>query len=431
MARSHRRQIGFGRRWSVAAEPSRLSPRDLASEAIGGITRRPARSALTMLGTVLGVGAFVAVLGFTATASAQIGRQFSVLTATTVTITDAGAQQAAVEGRKSAPLDFPPDAEQRVEGLHGVAAAGVWWQVSFSGTPVISAALGTLVGSNADFGSTTPVYAATPGMFRVMGATLGTGVFFSAFHQQRGEHVCVLGGALAAQLGISQLDGQPAVFINDVAFTVVGIMRGAAEYPDMLLGIIIPARTAERLYGPPASGSPAQMLIRTKLGAAPLVARQAPVALDPVSPGVLTAVPPPNPRELRTAVSTTLTGLFFALAIICLIIGAVGIANTTLVAVLERTGEIGLRRALGALRRHIVAQFLAESAAIGLLGGLIGTAVAVASVVLFAVARHWTAVLDPVTVLPAPLIGAGTGLLAGLYPAIRASLIEPLAALRR
>jgi putative ABC transport system permease protein len=130
-------------------------------------------------------------------------------------------------------------------------------------------------------------------------------------------------------------------------------------------------------------------------------------------------------------VNSALAELFLALAGVSLVIGAVGIANTTLVAVLERAGEIGLRRALGARPRHIAAQFLAESTALGLLGGLIGTSLAVAVVIAVAVTKQWTAILDPVTVLPAPLLGAVTGLLAGLYPAIRASRVEPLEALRR
>ncbi|MFD0630372.1 ABC transporter permease [Catenulispora yoronensis] len=112
-------------------------------------------------------------------------------------------------------------------------------------------------------------------------------------------------------------------------------------------------------------------------------------------------------------------------------IGAVGIANTTLVAVLERTGEIGLRRSLGARPRHIAGQFLAESTVLGTLGGLIGTSVGVGLVVGVAVSRDWTAVLQPWAVLPAPLIGSVVGLLAGLYPALRAAWIEPVEALRR
>jgi putative ABC transport system permease protein len=111
--------------------------------------------------------------------------------------------------------------------------------------------------------------------------------------------------------------------------------------------------------------------------------------------------------------------------------GAFAIANTTLIGVLERTGEIGLRRALGGRRRHIASQFLAESTGLGLLGGLIGTSVGVLVVIVVALVRQWSAILEPWAVLPAPLVGAAVGLLAGLYPALRAAWIEPLEALRR
>nr|BFE72346.1 hypothetical protein GCM10020092_056470 [Actinoplanes digitatis] len=119
------------------------------------------------------------------------------------------------------------------------------------------------------------------------------------------------------------------------------------------------------------------------------------------------------------------------LAAITLTVGAVGIANTTLVAVLERTAEIGLRRALGARPRHIALQFLTESTAIGTLGGLLGTSLGVAVVVLSALLHQWTAILQPWAVVAAPLVGALVGLVAGVYPALRAAWVEPVEALRR
>lgn len=410
---------------------SRLVWRDLAAEAIAGVTQRPGRAALTMLGTILGVGAFVAVLGFTATASAQIGQQFNALSATTVTVTDAGGVQAGDAGMSATTMDFPPDADQRIDRLNGVVSAGVWWQVNFGIAPVISAVPGAIQGSDADLGEDAKVYAASPGLFGAMKATLSVGVFFNRFHDTRTQPVAVIGAGIANRLGIARIDAQPAVFINGQPFTIIGIVKSIATNPEMLLGIIIPQRTVLRLYGPPLSSAAAQMLIRTRLGAAQLIAAQAPLALSPNNPGLLAAIPPANPRGLRQAISTDLTGLFMALAAICLVIGAVGIANTTFVAVLERTGEIGLRRALGALRWHIAAQFLAESTMLGLLGGMVGTALAVSGVVIFAAIREWTAVLNPVTAVAAPLVGAGIGLIAGLYPALHAALIEPLDALRR
>ncbi|MCW2914700.1 MAG: transporter [Actinomycetia bacterium] len=428
------------RNWRTDVEPSRLARRDLLAEALAGIIQRPGRSVLTMLGTVLGVGAFVAILGLTATASGQIGHQFTVLAATTVTITtstttdgaDTGQSTGADEtGEGTGLSDFPADADQRITRLNGAVAAGVWWPVNFNNVPIIGTSPTTQSGSSADIGSTTKVFAASPGLLPAIQALPTHGVLFDAFHDARGEPVCVIGRALSQRLGITQLDTQPALFINGTAFTVIGIIGDTAQLPEMLLGVIIPRGTAERFYGSPGSSGGAQMLIHTQLGAAKLIARQAPLALRPDNPAALAVVPPPDPHSLRDKVSTDLTGLFLVLATICLIIGTVGIANTTFVAVLERTGEIGLRRALGARSRHIASQFLAESVALGLLGGMLGTSLAVATVITVALVQGWTAILDPMTVAPAPFIGAATGLLAGLYPALRAARIEPQEALRR
>ena len=111
-----------------------------------------------------------------------------------------------------------------------------------------------------------------------------------------------------------------------------------------------------------------------------------------------------------------LNALFLLLGGVSLLVGALGIANVTLVSVLERVGEIGLRRALGAARRHIAAQFLIESTVMGLLGGIIGTSLGMLVVVAVAASRTWTPVLDPWVPLAAPLVGALIGLLSGTYP---------------
>jgi putative ABC transport system permease protein len=115
---------------------------------------------------------------------------------------------------------------------------------------------------------------------------------------------------------------------------------------------------------------------------------------------------------------------------VSLIVGAIGIANVTLVTVMERVGEIGLRRALGASRRQVAGQFLAESTTIGLLGGIVGAALGVVVVVSVAAAKQWTPVLDFRLALGAPVAGALVGLLAGLYPSLRAARMEPADALR-
>jgi putative ABC transport system permease protein len=102
----------------------------------------------------------------------------------------------------------------------------------------------------------------------------------------------------------------------------------------------------------------------------------------------------------------------------------------TLLSVMERIGEIGLRRSLGATTKNIAGQFIVESAVIGLLGGLVGSAMGVFAVVIVSVVNGWTPILDIGLVLGAALLGAVVGLAAGAYPALRASRIEPVTALR-
>ncbi|MFD4761440.1 ABC transporter permease [Streptomyces sp. NPDC058439] len=402
-------------------EPSVFSFGDLLGESLAGMLQRPARSALTALGTVLGVGTFVAILGLIATTSSQIDGRFNSLTATEVSLEDKASQQNEFAGPA-----FPPDADDRVEKLNGVRSAGVYWPVRLDAAVTVrSAPVGQVVGDGK-----AEVVAASPGVLEAAEPTLSQGRIYDDLMSDNGAYVAVIGSGVASRLGITTLETRPAVFVGDQPFTVTGIIEKTERKADLLLSVVVPRTTAEKIWGPP-EGSSAMMLISTELGAAQQVARLAPTALRPDHPEYLKALPPPDPRMLRSGVSGDLSQLFLLLAGICLVIGAVGIANTTLVSVLERTGEIGLRRALGARARHITVQFLAESGVLGALGGLIGTSLGVATVVGVALARDWTPVVHPATAAAAPVIGLVTGVLAGLYPAWRASRIQPAEALRR
>ncbi|MBD0708612.1 MULTISPECIES: ABC transporter permease [unclassified Streptomyces] len=410
----------FRRRGTLGIEPSRLAWRDLVSESTAGLLQRPARAALTALGTVLGVGSFVAVLGLTATAASQIDGRFTELNATEVTVQDVSGEYDEFET-----LAFPGDADRRVERLNGVTHGGVLWSVQPGGDRQVRAA--PVAGVSA--ASQIQIVAASSGALLAAEPALREGRVYDRWHDTTRQRVAVIGAGMAARLGITTLETQPALFIGDEAFTVIGVVEDVRRKADLLLSVIVPRSTAQELWGPPKDG--AEMLVSTRVGAAQQVAREAPVALRPDHPEYLRAVPPPDPRALRSGVSGDLGQLFLVLAAVCLFIGSVGIANTTLVAVMERTGEIGLRRALGARGRHVLAQFLTESGVLGALGGLVGTSLGVSVVVAVAMAREWTPVIQPTTVVAAPVIGLLTGLLAGLYPAWRASRIQPVEALRR
>jgi len=410
----------------------RLAVRDTAAEAIAGIVQRPGRAVLTMLGTVLGVGAFVAVLGLTATGAGQISRQFTVLEDTTVSVEDNGpVSNVAAPGTNPA-IGFPASADAVADHIRGVVAAGVWW-------PVVLPANATFTGSLALSGTssqTVSLLAASPGAVRAMGLDLVAGSPLTAYENDTRQHVALIDTTTAQALGISadRLGSDPAVFVNGIAYTVIGVYSSGQRVVTNESAMLIPERTALADYGNPPPGiggdDEAQMIVATRIGAALTVAHQIAAAELPSDPSRLVVPSPATPQALQSEVSSDLNGLFLILALVSLLIGAVGIANTTLVAVLERTEEIGLRRALGARPHHIAAQFLAESTALGTLGGLIGTCIGVGTVVIFAATKDWTAILNPAYTLPAPLIGSVVGLLAGLYPALRAAGTSPLAALR-
>jgi putative ABC transport system permease protein len=415
------------RRPRTGLPAARLTARDAAAEAVAGIVQRPGRAGLTMLGTVLGVGAFVAVLGLTATGAGQISHQFTVLADTTVTVADNGPVNDVAPPDTNPAIGFPADADTIARHINGVVAAGVWWPVSlpegtnFTGSLALAAA-----GSQ-----TVSLLAASPGAVQAMGLTMVAGAPLSRYENDTSQHVAMIDTSTATTLGISpaRLASQPAVFVDGIAYTVVGVYSSAQRVVTDESAMLIPENTALADFGN-RNQDEAQLVVATRIGAAQAVARQLAAAELPADPSRLVVTSPPNPQNLQGEVSGDLAGLFLILASISLLIGAVGIANTTLVAVLERTEEIGLRRAVGARPRHIAAQFLAESTALGTLGGLIGTCIGVGTVVIFAAAKDWTAVLNPAFTLPAPLIGSVVGLLAGAYPALRAARTSPLAALR-
>lgn len=246
-------------------------------------------------------------------------------------------------------------------------------------------------------------------------------------HSMRADRVAVLGPSAAQRLGIDRLEQLPAIAIGDYVYLVIGILRHVARQPDLLGSVIIPEGTARRDFGLTA---PATVIIETQIGAVSLIVQQTPIALRPDDPTVFKMAIPDEPQRVRDAVQADLNIMLFLLGGLSLIVGAIGIGNITLVSVIERTAEIGLRRAIGATRGHIAAQFLLESTTLGVVGGILGASIGILIVVAVSAYQVWTPVLDATAPALAPIIGGAIGLVSGTYPALRAARLEPVEAFR-
>jgi len=409
--------------------PTRLRLADAISEAVSSIVARPARAVITCIGTLLGVAWFVTALGLASTANGQVTTAFARHLPTHVLITPKGT------GAVPAASPYPIDVERRLDALHGVVASGVFWRLRLGHPVVVSAvpqpAQGTTGAGQGAAARQAAVLATSPGFLAAAAARVSQGRTFDAWDQAHRAQVCLAGADAAKAMGIGDLRRQPAIYIDDVACVVIGIVGQASGQQSILRSVMLPTATAAALWGPPdaRAGAVPAVLIRTKPGAAAVVARQAPLAISPTRPAHFRVSMPPSPLRLRDQVMSTLTSMFYALGWVSLIIGTLSIASVTWLSVRERAAEFGLRRAVGARRRHIVAHVVCESAILGLTGRLAGASLGVAVVILLAWARAWVPVIAPLTVLPAPLAGAAAGVLAGLVPGLLAARIQPAAAL--
>jgi macrolide transport system ATP-binding/permease protein len=380
---------------------------------------RPGRMILTVLGVVIGLTALVATLGLTRTAGNRIVSQFDQLAATELFVTAKPGRTGIVD-----PTAIPWDASARLCRLNGVVAAGTMSDVDAGDARVSSSPVKDPQGQTAIKLS---IHAASPELFQAVRAQVEMGRLPDAGNSQRADRVAVLGPDAARRLGITSLDQLPAISIGDHLYLVIGILRDVARKPELLSSAIIPEGTARHDFG---LAGPGTVVVETKIGAAATIGSQTAMALRPDAPRTLKIELPQEPRRVRDEVQTDVNVMFLLLGGLSLVVGAIGIANITLVGVMERTGEIGLRRAIGATRGNVAAQFLLESASMGVIGGVLGASLGVIIVVSVSAYQVWTPVLDPLAPILAPIVGGAIGLLSGTYPAMRAAMLEPVEAFR-
>jgi len=237
----------------------------------------------------------------------------------------------------------------------------------------------------------------------------------------------VLGSTAAQRLGIALPTPKVKVWLNRQWFTVIGVLNAIPLAPELDNAALIGWSAATSRLG--FDGYPTTIYTRTRDDA--VVAVQAILArtANPEHPNEVKVSRPSDALAARQATDKAFTGLLLGLGAVALLVGGVGVANTMVITVLERRGEIGLRRSLGATRGQIRTQFLVESLMLSALGGLAGVTLGMAVTMIYATTRNLTAVIPAWATLGGLAATLAIGALAGLYPAVRASRLPPTEAL--
>ena len=384
---------------------------DLARIGAGGLRARRVRTGLTALGIAIGIAAMMAVLGISESSRADLLATLDRLGTNLLTV-NAGQT---LFGESSALPEEAPGMIGRiapVEGVSGVESI----PVAVRRTDLIP---------KAETGGIS-VIAADGSLLGTLEGTIADGRNLDAATSR--YPTVVLGATAARRLGITDVGIGAVVDIGGKWFAVIGILEPLPLTPEIDRSAIIGLPIARDLFD--ATGSPTTIYVRASDAAIEDVRAVLPATANPANPEEVQVSRPSEAIAARAAAATTFTALFLGLGAVALLVGGLGIANVMLMAVLERRSEIGLRRALGATRGHIVGQFLTESLVLAGSGGIVGVVLGSVVTVLYAGSQGWLVALPWVGIAGGVGLAVAIGAIAGLYPAMRAARTAPTDALR-
>jgi len=271
------------------------------------------------------------------------------------------------------------------------------------------------------------VRATTLGLPAAVGTSLAQGPFLNAATER--EPVAVLGAVTAQLLGIDRVQPGMRIWVGGRWFYVTGILNPDTYAPELDSAVLIGFPAAEKYLN--FDGHPSKIYVRTvdTEAAVTRVDNLLGAQANPENPSQVNVSRPSDALTAQADAEGALDTLYLGLGAVALLVGAIGVANIMVISVLERRSEIGLRRALGATRGQIRAQFLAEAILLSLAGGAAGVAGGAAGVAAYA-RGHGEAVVIPPQAWAGGLAAAVIiGALAGLLPAIRAARLSPTQAL--
>jgi putative ABC transport system permease protein len=391
---------------------SRLAVRELVGVAFQGLRTRRLRAALSALGIAIGIGAMVAVVGVSASAQANLLAEIDALGTNILTISPGSSFTGTTEV-------LPATSVPMVDHMAGVQRAAAIYQLETAlvlRTPYVPSEQTGGIG----------VDAASDALPQVLGVGLQAGHFLNRVSARYPE--VVLGSEAASVLQIEHIGRHLLVYLNDRWFSVVGVLEPVALDSTLNSLAFISLPVAKHLFG--LEPNPTEIYVRAVQSQVTRVAGLLAATADPQAASSVSVSRPTDALKARAAAKGQFTTLLLGLGAVALLVGAIGIANIMVISVLERRGEIGLRRALGARQIHISAQFLAESALLAALGGAAGLLFGAAATWVYAQSRHQPFVVPTWAVVAAPACGFAIGALAGLYPAAKAARLSPSEALR-
>ena len=376
------------------------------------------RAALTMLGVIIGVASVVALVGVGQGTTSNITSRLAGLGTNLLTINPGNTATSNTTNKLS--ID-DATAIAALPSIGGVA-------------PEISTSLTVTAGRTS---TTTSVVGTTAAYPMVRAYDVWQGTFLTDATADNDLRVAVLGATTAADLGLGASDVGTQIAVGGLPFRVIGILQpkggtGFQNPDDMVLvpiGVVqdhwVSGATV-RTIGVSVT-DPSQMTAASTAITALLRDRH---DLAPTDSADFNVFNQTQLLDAASSISATLTLLLGGIASISLVVGGIGIMNIMLVSVRERTREIGIRKAVGARGRDILAQFLVEALTLSLLGGLIGIAVGLGVSAVIGRLAGWGFVFNPATVVAAVLFSLAVGVVFGVWPARQAARLDPISALR-
>ena len=397
--------------------------------ALGALLVNRMRSLLTALGIVIGVASVIAMIAVGEGARAQVERSWSSMGSNVLVVTSgSGRSGGARSGAGSLPTLTWDDLRAIQTEVPKIRSAA----------PQLR---GTVQVVNGELNWGTVVYGVTSDYFEIRSWRASEGATLMVADVSAGTKVVVLGQTVVQKLFGDGPVIDHVVRIGSLPFRVVGVAEskgqspGGTDYDDV---VFVPATTfVSKIQGGLQKYLAGSIFLSARSADAVMDAendvrrllrerhRLAPSIADDFSIRNLTQI-----ADARQESADTLTALLGGIAAVSLLVGGIGIMNIMLVSVVERTREIGLRMAVGATRGAVLAQFLAESLVLAMLGGLLGVGVGWLTAVSLTQAFGWPITLRPEVAIAAVLFSGMVGVIFGLFPARRAARLNPIEALR-